>query len=90
MSAMGSIVGTSDGVQNHYTWAFWRELGSKGIMDHRFRKALEEVFGHPVTRTWTLTGCQPYPTSLFVFPKGATKSTFLPWISMILSNLVGW
>jgi hypothetical protein len=38
--------------------AFWRELGSKGILDRRFGKALEDVFGHPVTRTQTLTGLQ--------------------------------
>jgi hypothetical protein len=30
-----------------------------------------------------------YPISLFVFLKGATKSTSFPWISMILPNLVG-
>ncbi len=58
MSATGCTIGTSNGVQNPYTWAFWRELGSKGILDRRFRKASEDVFGHPVTRTWTLTGCQ--------------------------------
>jgi hypothetical protein len=58
MSVTGCTIGTSNGVQNPYTWAFWRELGSEGILNRRFRKALEDVFGHPVTCTWTLTGCQ--------------------------------
>jgi hypothetical protein len=58
MSATGCIVGTSVNVQNPYTQVFWRELGSKGISDCRFGKTLEEVFGHPVSRTWTLTGFQ--------------------------------
>jgi hypothetical protein len=58
MSATGHTFGTSNNVKNPYTQAFWRELGSKGILDHRFGKALEEAFGHPVTCTWTLTGFQ--------------------------------
>jgi hypothetical protein len=45
-------------VQNPYTWDFLRELGSKGILDHRFGKASKDVFGHPVTCTWTITGRQ--------------------------------
>ncbi len=48
----------SNDAQNPYTQVFWRDLVSKGILDHRFGKALEEVVGHPVTCTWTLTGCQ--------------------------------
>jgi hypothetical protein len=45
-------------INQSYTWVFWRGLGSKGILDHRVQKALDKVFGHPVTCTWTLTGFQ--------------------------------
>jgi hypothetical protein len=58
MSTLGPSVGTNHDVQNPYTRVFLRELGSKGILDCRFGKASEEVFGHPVTCTWTLTGFQ--------------------------------
>jgi hypothetical protein len=58
MSATGRTIGMSDNVQNPYTQVFWRELSSKGILDHRVGKALEEVFRHPVTCTRTLTGFQ--------------------------------
>jgi hypothetical protein len=58
MSATGHTVGTSKDVQNPYTWAFWREFGSNGILDRRFGKTPEEVFGHPLSCTRTLTGFQ--------------------------------
>jgi hypothetical protein len=58
MSATGRTIGTSNGVQNPYTWAFQRELGYKGILDLGVRKASDDVFGYPVTCTQTLTGCQ--------------------------------
>ncbi len=58
MSTTGRTVGTSKDVQNPYTRAFWRELDSKGILDRKFGKTPEEVFGHPVSCTQTLTGFQ--------------------------------
>jgi hypothetical protein len=58
MSIMGPTIGMSNDVQNPYTRVFWRELGSKGILDCRFGKTSEKVFGHPVSCTWTLTGFQ--------------------------------
>ncbi len=58
MSHTGHTGFTSAGLENPYTRAFWRELGSKLITNTRSDRLLNEVRGLPVTGTPTLSNRQ--------------------------------
>ncbi len=58
MSHMGHTGFTSAGMENPFTRAFWRELGSKTITNTRSDRLLNKVRGLSVTRTSTLSNQQ--------------------------------
>jgi hypothetical protein len=58
MSHIGHTGFTSTGVENPYTRAFWRELGSKKNINTRSDRLLNKVRGLPVTHTSTLSNRQ--------------------------------
>jgi hypothetical protein len=81
MSAMGCTGNTGAGATNPYTWAFRRELGSKGISTKGVVGALDKVLRHSVIHKWThivsTKGNRLQRVRLHAFAKASARNNVL-------------